>query len=386
MSAIRGTERAAELNARKNGVQGKHCLLVSIFVACLIAAALRFGSVASAELGNPGDGRMTTSQPHLPAPAIIITDLARYSDDAVALMMLLRSGALDVKGIITTAGNVCAGDAAFETRRLLEALGRETALVVPGPSMARYEERRRYYRETELSSAQPPGYVGAFGEHVRCEAEVQRNPDGASDSAEDRAVEFLIAAAKTSEGRLVVVLQGPATILALALIKEPRLPELLRHVYAMGGALRAPGNTTAVSEFNVWFDPEAMSALLKSGAEMTLVPLDATRTVTYTPFRPEQLQKQNPATQYLSEYLEFRQAGGRREVVMWDEVLAAIVIDPTVITRHSDQALAVSVARDKEYGRLIELPKETPQKPAHVVLEVDGRKVNKLISELLLGQ
>ena len=361
------------------------CHTLMFIVACLIATQFPIVNVAFAGPVKHGAGRMSTSYPQQ-VPAIIITDLARYSDDAVALMMLLRSGGLDVKGIITTAGNVCAGDAAFETRRLLEALGHENALVVPGPSMACHEVRRRYYRETEISSGQPPGYVGAFGEHVRCETEAQRNQEGASDSSGDRAVEFLIAAAKTSERRLIVVLQGPATILALALTKEPRLPELLSHVYVMGGALRVHGNTTSFSEFNVWFDPEAMSALLKSGAEITLVPLDATRAVTYAPFRPEQLLQQDPATQYLSEYLEFRQAGGRREIAMWDEVLAAIVIDPSTVKRRSDQPIAVSVARDKEYGRLIELPQTAQKKPVRIVLEVDGKKVNKLISELLLGK
>ena len=375
----------AQASAKQNGVHGRHRILILMLVACAIATLLPAGSVASADLGISGNGSMTATQVQQ-APAIIITDLARYSDDAVALMMLLRSGVLDIKGVITTAGNVCAGEAASETRRLLATLGRETVPVMPGRSMAWHEERRRYYRDIEMSSAWPPGYAGAFGAEVRCEVEAQRDLTEAPDIAVIGAAEFLIDTAKKSEGRLVVVLQGPATVLALALAKEPRLPELLGHVYAMGGNLRVPGNTTAYAEFNVWFDPEAMSALLKAGIALTLVPLDATRTVTYAPFGLDQLQKQDPAARYLSDYLEFRQAGGRREVAMWDEVLAAIVIDRSIVIRYTEQTLAVSIARDEEFGRLIELPMEAQFRPATIVLEVNGQKINKLISDLLLGK
>ena len=71
---------------------------------------------------------------------------------------------------------------------------------------------------------------------------------------------------------------------------------------------------------------------------------------------------------------------------MWDEVLAAIVIDPSVIARTIERPLAVSIRRDQEYGRLLELPADTVQGTVTVVTQVDGDQVKRLLSDLLLGR
>ena len=47
-------------------------------------------------------------------PVLIITDPKDYGDDSIAILMLLRSSRVDVRGIITTAGNVCASRGADE--------------------------------------------------------------------------------------------------------------------------------------------------------------------------------------------------------------------------------------------------------------------------------
>ena len=325
---------------------------------------------------------MTATLPHL-VPAIIITDLARHSDDGVALMMLLRSTAVDVKGIIATAGNVCAAEAAKETRQLLTALERDTLPVVQGPPMSWHVGRWRYYQDVEMFSAQVPTYAGAFGESANCTAGDEKTSAAAPDIAADRAADFLIDVAVKYAGQLIVVLQGPATVLGQALAKEPTLSKHLAHVYAMGGILQVPGNATPFAEFNVWFDPEAMAGLVRSGVAMTLVPLDATNPVSYTSLGPELSERRDPIGRYLSEYLEFRQAR-HREVPMWDEVLAAIVIDPSVIARTIERPLAVSIRRDQEYGRLLELPADTVQGTVTVVTQVHGDQVKRVLSDLLL--
>lgn len=43
----------------------------------------------------------------------------------------------------------------------------------------------------------------------------------------------------------------------------------------MGGGF-ITNNSSAVSEYNIWVDPEAMEVVLQSGCKITLVPLDAT--------------------------------------------------------------------------------------------------------------
>ena len=57
-------------------------------------------------------------------------------------------------------------------------------------------------------------------------------------------------------GEVTLVPTGPLTNIALAVRKEPRIVERVAEVVLMGGAY-ARGNCTAVSEFNIGFDPEA---------------------------------------------------------------------------------------------------------------------------------
>ena len=59
---------------------------------------------------------------------------------------------------------------------------------------------------------------------------------------------------------------GPLTNLALALEREPALPSLLRGYVLMGGAYRAPGNTTPTAEWNLHVDPDAAKAVFAAWA------------------------------------------------------------------------------------------------------------------------
>ena len=59
---------------------------------------------------------------------------------------------------------------------------------------------------------------------------------------------------------------GPLTNLAVALDREPSLPNLLAGWVLMGGAYRAPGNTTPTSEWNVHVDPHAAKAVFAAWA------------------------------------------------------------------------------------------------------------------------
>lgn len=58
-------------------------------------------------------------------------------------------------------------------------------------------------------------------------------------------------------GEITLVATGPLTNVALAVLEEPRLPELLGGFALMGGAYLHGGNVTPRAEANVWMDPEA---------------------------------------------------------------------------------------------------------------------------------
>ncbi|MGV9189458.1 nucleoside hydrolase [Arcanobacterium canis] len=78
---------------------------------------------------------------------------------------------------------------------------------------------------------------------------------------------------------VTVVTVGPLTTVDQVLRARPELAERLR-VVSMGGAVTQPGNCWgAVAETNMIQDPEAADRVFRSGADVTLVPLDVTHQV-----------------------------------------------------------------------------------------------------------
>lgn len=106
-------------------------------------------------------------------------------------------------------------------------------------------------------------------------------PSPNRDASPVHAVDFIIETAKAHQGELVLCAIGPFTNVAMALRKEPRLAQWLKAISVMGGTTQI-GNTTAVSEFNVWCDPEAADIVLKSGVPLWMVGLNVTRQVGVT--------------------------------------------------------------------------------------------------------
>ena len=78
-------------------------------------------------------------------------------------------------------------------------------------------------------------------------------------------------------GSLSLVTTAPFTNLAMALAREPRLTTAFAEVISLAG-IHAIGNVTPAADFNVWADPEAARAVLRSGLERhLLVPLDTSQ-------------------------------------------------------------------------------------------------------------
>ena len=61
------------------------------------------------------------------------------------------------------------------------------------------------------------------------------------------AVDYLIETVRANPGEVEIVTIGPATNLALAMLKEPQGMRRTKHIWSMGTAGFGPGNTTPVS-------------------------------------------------------------------------------------------------------------------------------------------
>jgi purine nucleosidase len=252
-------------------------------------------------------------------PFFIDTDTA--SDDAVALVIALRRPDVDVVGIGVVAGNVPLD------------LGVQNALYV-----------------VEQCGASVPVYAGAdrpllveleTGQHVH-------GTDGMGDiglpltgrhPSAGHAVDALIDASHRHAGELTLVTLGPLTNVALAVRRDPTLPDRIARCVVMGAVADHIGNQTPAAEFNMWVDPHAVAAVLESGLPIELVGWDVSRRfAVMTPQDEEALRRlgtplatmcvdiQRVLTRFCSDET------GLAGFDLPDPIAMAIAIDPAVAT------------------------------------------------------
>jgi len=203
----------------------------------------------------------------------VIIDTDPGVDDALAILLALRSPELEVVAITTVCGNVPVEQA---TQNLFRVLG----LVKPPAGLligqgAASPLRQPLQTATHVHGSDGLGELDSF-----------RNQDGnpryprpklprSLPTAEEVWVECL----QRYPGEVTLITLGPLTNLALALEADPAQLRQLRSVISMGGAISVPGNVTPAAEFNIFVDPHAAQRVFQSGLPVTLVPLDVTTKV-----------------------------------------------------------------------------------------------------------
>ena len=81
------------------------------------------------------------------------------------------------------------------------------------------------------------------------------------------AVDLILEEARRRPGEITLVTLGPLTNLAVAVMREPALPGLLKGYALMGGAFGVSGNTTPTTEWNIHCDPEAAQIVFRAWAD-----------------------------------------------------------------------------------------------------------------------
>ena len=78
---------------------------------------------------------------------------------------------------------------------------------------------------------------------------------------------------------ITLLMLGPLTNLAKALISMPEISSLIRSVVVMGGAFYVSGNATKYAEFNIYADPEAANIVFRSELAVKAIGLDVCQDV-----------------------------------------------------------------------------------------------------------
>ena len=194
----------------------------------------------------------------------MILDLDTGIDDAMALAYALGNPNIEVIGVTTVFGNVTQQTSAYNTLDLLDLLNHKEIPVYAGAekptgATAAYEPR--------------PLLLEIHGNNGVGNVKLEKSTRQVE---KQDAADFIIESAKKYGKDLYIVAVGPQTNLAAAIKKDPKLGEQAGKIVTMGGVLIIEGNTTSVSEANIYNDPIAASEFYGSGTPFTMVGLDVT--------------------------------------------------------------------------------------------------------------
>ncbi|MEG1801359.1 MAG: nucleoside hydrolase [Oscillospiraceae bacterium] len=185
-------------------------------------------------------------------PLIIDTDPG--IDDILAIILAAASDKYEIKALTATHGNVGLVGTSQNALHIADMLkldcivakGAEKPLIVP-----------------QKNAAHIHGSNGAAGFEF---------PKTHRICSEQAAWDVMYSEAKKAKGELVLVVLGPMTNVAIALLKYPDLAQYIKRIYMMGGS-RSFGNHSQNAEFNIWGDPHACEIVLQSGVAITMADL-----------------------------------------------------------------------------------------------------------------
>lgn len=226
-------------------------------------------------------------------------------DDAIALSYLAARGDVEIRGIVSTAGNVEVSAVHRNNLLLAQLLGIDAPISRgAGAPLAQ-----------PLMTADDTHGPQGLGHAALPEPTRREDPRSGA--------QLWVDTARERPGEVVGLVLGPHTNLALALEIEPELPRLLKRLHIMGGAIHHRGNTGPTSEWNVAVDPEAaqrvLAAFRAAPTRPVLGALEATETVRFTQATLERFEALASATGHpvaailadaLRWYFEFHQADG----------------------------------------------------------------------------
>ncbi len=270
---------------------------------------------------------------------LIDTDTA--SDDAVALIMALRSPEVAVVGITTVAGNVPVQQASRNALYTAELCGSDAPVFTGAQKPLKW---------AHLSA---DWFHGRDGLGDRGYPEPRRRPEKLG--ATDAIIELIEA-----HPGLVMVTLGPLTNVALALQKKPEIAGKVSRCVVMGGAPCCEGNVTPAAEYNIWCDPEAARIVVRSGLPIELVGWHLSRgeAVLSLADIEKVLSFGTPVAKFAVECNNRAQEAffaqtGEHGISLPDPVAMAVALDASIVTSESEHFMDVETESELTRGMTV---------------------------------
>src|SRR6266702_1250855 len=314
---------------------------------------------------------LVTSANHLHGQKIkmIVDQDARgpATTDMQSILIFLQSDRFDVLGITTVSGD----------QWVKEEIERWEALY------GKFRYKGCWSDFSDRPASTPPAFRAGYHEPDVIPPLVEGSPH--TKPLDETAAHFIVRMVHKYPGEVVVWAGGPLTNIALALRLDPQVATLAKELVLMGSGMYADnGGISGVDgrrEFNWWFDPEAVRIVMRSPwKKITITPIDISVKTTVNPELKAAIAKADtPVARYLTAYAA--------ESFMWDELSAAAMIDPSIITGQKELYVDIDVDHGPSYGETLfwdagaELPPY--ERLATVQFYVDTKKLYDLYIKLM---
>ena len=194
----------------------------------------------------------------------VIFDADPGIDDAVALTIALFEPALEVLAVTAVAGTVTPDQATRNTHAIIEQLD--------PPKWPRLGAASEPDEGLPATARQLYGPDGLGNVDFRGPELVHRH----------LAEKVIGDEVRAAPDQVTIVTLGPLTNIARAFARDPHLAKMVGQIVIAGGTYAVPGDATPAAEFNIYADPPAARAVLRSATTKTIVPLDISRQVAFS--------------------------------------------------------------------------------------------------------
>ena len=308
-------------------------------------------------------------------------------DDALALLLALRSADARVEAVTTVAGNVAVDAATANARRILAVAAPE-----PPPPLARGAPAPLKRALVTAGHVHGQDGLGNLERFVEPDGR-PRYPEPTYPIEMRSGSEVILEAADRWGADLTIVALGPLTNVALALRQDPRRLARAGRIVVMGGAIAVPGNVTPAAEFNFYVDPEAAAAVLEAGLPVELIPLDVTRRVVLAQAAlTDRLRRcSDRVARFILDFTlhgfafgDEREGGG---IVLHDPLAMAVALDPSLVSfepLHVEVECEGRLTRGLSLADRREIPSHRKRAPTcRVAVDVDAERVLRMVLERL---
>lgn len=320
------------------------------------------------------------------------------------ILMLMNAPGVELLGITIVSGDGWQPEETSRTLRMLELVERTDIPVAAGATFPLINSKRLTEARERLHGT--AGYKGAWTEtwpendHMpradyHAAGIIPDFPEGkpSFEAVPETAARFMIEQTRRHPGEITLIAMGPLTNLALAQRLDPEFASRVKEVIMMGGYFNPDLSATQDTfssqvafaprtTFNQAWDPEAAWIVHHSPwQKLTLVSNDTSVGLLSDAAVLDRIREAGtPVADYVS---RFAQPGFQ----LWDEVQAAIFIEPGIIERSSAMRIGIDINHGPNYGSIVTWPEgrhpDLGVQSVDVIFRVDRERVKALFVDLL---